>query len=204
MKRIILFFFVLLAIGLSIQAINRIVTLNDSINGKTVLIELRDTNINGKVSTDTFSITTYDNDAGSQTSIDEWKDHDDEWDWDWESTQDMGTFIAVISILSVFGLPVLVIFIVFYFRYKNRKAKYRLVEQALARGETIPANFFEKEKEDMYIKGIRNVCSGIGLFIFLWALIGFAIGCVGLLIMCTGIGQIIIYRTQRNDEKEKK
>lgn len=206
MKRIILSLMLMLTVATLIQAADRVLTLNDSINGKTVVIELRDTNINGKMSTDTLSIMTYDHESDAQSEEEEsWKHHNDDWDWDWDlSKRSSELLIVIITLFAIFGMPVIVIFIVFFFRYKNRKARYRLVEQAMARGETIPANFFEKEKESTYTKGIRNVCSGIGLFIFLWALVDFAIGCIGLLIMFTGIGQIIIYRTQRNEGKEEK
>ena len=37
-----------------------------------------------------------------------------------------GLLIPIIAIISVFGSPVLILFIVFFFRYKNRKARYRL------------------------------------------------------------------------------
>ena len=102
------------------------------------------------------------------------------------------------AIIFVFGLPALLIFIIFYFRYKNRKAKYRLAEQALASGQQLPPDFFkEVENRDLRSRGIKNIFLGIGLFIFLWALTGeFGLGCIGLLIMFTGFGQVVIYYTQ--------
>ena len=56
------------------------------------------------------------------------------------------TVIAVTAIVFVFGLPLLIIFVVFFFRYKNRKAKYRLAEQALASGQQLPENFFKPQQ----------------------------------------------------------
>lgn len=113
-------------------------------------------------------------------------------------------FIAVTAIVFVFGFPIIVIFIIFFFRYKNRKAKYRLVEQALASGQPLPENFFkEVGTSDIRNKGIQNIFVGIGLFIFLWAITGeFGLGCIGLLIMFTGFGQVVIHYTQqKKDEK---
>ncbi|KAA6309554.1 hypothetical protein EZS27_038974, partial [termite gut metagenome] len=94
--------------------------------------------------------------------------------------------ISVIIIALVFCLPIFIIFIIFNYRYKNRKAKYKLAEQALAAGQPIPDGLFndDNKKKDIRIIGIKNIFTGIGLFIFLWAVTNrLDIGCVGLLIM---------------------
>lgn len=51
-----------------------------------------------------------------------------------------GILVAIISIIAIFGMPVFIIFVVFFFRYKNRKARYRLAEQALAAGQPLRRN----------------------------------------------------------------
>ena len=81
-------------------------------------------------------------------------------------------------------MPVFIIFVVFFFRYKNRKARYRLAEQALAAGQPLPEGFIRESKPtDQRTQGIRNTFTGIGLFIFLWAITGeFGIGAIGLLL----------------------
>lgn len=46
---------------------------------------------------------------------------------------------------------------------------------------------------------------GIGLFIFLWAITDeFGLGCIGLLIMFTGFGQLVIYYTQQDRAPKNK
>ena len=112
--------------------------------------------------------------------------------------------IPIVAITLVFGMPIIIVFFAFYFRYKNRKAKYQLAEKALAAGQPIPENIFnEKGKGSPTLnKGITNTCTGIGLFIFLWAITGaFSIGCIGLLVMFTGIGQIIIHYTSQKEKE---
>lgn len=111
--------------------------------------------------------------------------------------------VAIIAIIAIFGLPVFVIFIVFYFRYKNRRARYRIAEQALAAGHPLPDNFFKENKlNDSASQGIRNTFTGIGLFIFLWAITGeFRIGSIGLLVMFMGIGQWLIGFSQQRKNK---
>ena len=114
-----------------------------------------------------------------------------------------GLLIPIIAIISVFGSPVLILFIVFFFRYKNRKARYRLAEQALATGQPLPADFIRENKPaDPCSQGIKNTFTGIGLFIFLWAITGeFGIGTIGLLVAFMGIGQWIIgYKQKQNPE----
>ena len=114
-----------------------------------------------------------------------------------------GILVAIISIIAIFGMPVFIIFVVFFFRYKNRKARYRLAEQALAAGQPLPEGFIRESKPtDQRTQGIRNTFTGIGLFIFLWAITGeFGIGAIGLLVMFMGIGQWLVgYKQQNNQE----
>ena len=175
MKRIIFALMTAIMLCTLAQGKNRTVTENDSLGNPKRVIELKDTMINGK------SVSAY--------------------DFGWNighNTRE--AIIAIVAIVSVFGLPLVVVFIVFFFRYKNRKAKYRLVEQALASGQPLPEHLFkDTESIDTRSKGIKNVFAGIGLFIFLWAITGeFGLGCIGLLIMFTGFGQVVIYYTQQH------
>lgn len=117
-----------------------------------------------------------------------------------------GILIAIISVIAVFGFPVFILFIIFFFRYKNRKARYRLAEQALAAGQPLPEDFIKENKPtDQRSQGIKNTFTGIGLFIFLWAITDeLSIGTIGLLVMFTGIGQWIIgYTQQKKNDGER-
>ena len=200
MKRIIFGLMLAMMFCTLVQGANRTVTENDGQGNKKRVIELRDTVINGETVTDTLSIMTYENGTGSSDAPEKWRTHHSSMDW---NGFDLGsktseTVIAVTAIVFVFGLPLLIIFVVFFFRYKNRKAKYRLAEQALASGQQLPENFFkEAAATDIRSKGINNIFVGIGLFIFLWAITGeFGLGCIGLLVMFTGFGQLVIYNPQ--------
>ncbi|MDD3038417.1 DUF6249 domain-containing protein [Bacteroides sp.] len=122
------------------------------------------------------------------------------------TTQDAlekGIIVAIISIIAVFGLPVFVLFIIFFFRYKNRKSRYHLVEQAIAAGVPIPENLINENKpSDPCATGIKNTFTGIGLFVFLWAITGeFSIGAIGLLVMFMGIGKWLIGYKQQKEQK---
>lgn len=201
MKRILILLGLMAATSLGMQAENRTVT--DTVDGKKRVIELKDTIINGQQSTDTLSITTYEGtDADEAGDDDTYRHRHDGSGLQWVGfnfgDDAPETLVALTAIIFTLGLPALLIFIIFYFRYKNRKAKYRLAEQALAAGQQLPPEFFkEGESKDLRSRGIKNIFLGIGLFIFLWAITGvFGLGCIGLLIMFTGFGQVTIYYTQ--------
>lgn len=116
----------------------------------------------------------------------------------------LGEDVIVPIVAIVFGcsIPVLILFFAFFFRYKNRQAKYRIVEEALKAGQPLPEGIFkETQYIDMKSKGIKNIFTGIGLFIFLWAITGeFGVGSIGLLVMFIGIGQWIIDRQKPKNE----
>lgn len=205
MKRIIFVLMATMVFCTLVQGKNRTVTENDSLGNKKRVIELLDTVINGKTVTDTLSVMTYENSISSTESEDGYKHHSSNYDWGWDLGHDTKeAVIAITAIVFAFGFPIIVIFIIFFFRYKNRKAKYRLAEQALISGQPLPANFFSNaETVDIRTKGISNIFLGIGLFIFLWAITGkFGFGCIGLLIMFIGFGQVVIYYTQRSKEEK--
>lgn len=111
--------------------------------------------------------------------------------------------IPIVAIVFGCSIPVLIVFFAFFFRYKNRKAKYRLVEQALASGQPLPPGIFKDMSEvDMRSKGIKNTFTGLGLFIFLWAITdSFGIGCIGLLIMLMGAGQWVTSLTKKDKQE---
>ncbi|MCD8032023.1 MAG: DUF6249 domain-containing protein [Bacteroides sp.] len=112
--------------------------------------------------------------------------------------------VPVVAITFTFIFPVAIIFIIYYFRYKNRKEQYRIAEQALATGRPIPPGLFKTEINDnLRTKGINAICMGLGLFILLWAFTEFKIATVGLLIMFIGFGQVIgYYASVKEEEKE--
>lgn len=113
----------------------------------------------------------------------------------------MGSTVAIVAV--VFGFPVLIVFIAFYFQYRNRRERYRLAEKALEAGQPIPEEFIKiKGESNTLSKGIKNIFLGLGLFIFLWAMTDFSIGTIGLLIMFTGFAQVIIHYVN-NGNKDK-
>lgn len=128
-------------------------------------------------------------------------DRNDRFSFDTDFAEDI--IIPIVAIIFGCSIPVLIVFFAFFFRYKNKQAKYKLVEQALASGQPLPEGIFKDMAEvDTRSKGIKNTFTGLGLFIFLWAITGsLGIGCIGLLIMLMGVGQWVT-SLKRNDKQQ--
>ncbi len=136
----------------------------------------------------------------------------------WTDEGDYGKNMAVLIVLiifgSIFGLPAIIIFLVFYFRHRDKKRRYALAEKALAAGQPIPEGLMrsggayvpspdgstegeEKQRLEMLRnKGIRNIGVGVGLIVLLWMLVDMSIAAIGVLIVCIGISQVVTYYLQ--------
>lgn len=104
--------------------------------------------------------------------------------------------LGVLFLLFVLA-PVLILFVIFYFIWKNRKERMRLAEAAMQNGQPIPAQLVE-EGDTIRKRGIRQAFLGVGLMVFL----GYSAGTVGfgigVLVTCIGIGNLVIARTSGN------
>lgn len=116
------------------------------------------------------------------------------------------TFV-IISTIIVCGLPIFIVIITLWFRYKNKQAKYKLAAEALAAGQSIPKELFneaDNQHNDVLNKGIKNIFLGIGLGVFLWILSEQeGLAAIGFLVFCMGLGQVLIAYTTRPKKKEK-
>ncbi len=105
-----------------------------------------------------------------------------------------GMMIAFFVLFSIFVLlPVLLLFVIFYFINKNRKEKMRLAQMAMQQGQPIPDKLLDDSTtvNDEYQKGLRQCFVGVGLMIFLGLTaeeVGFGIGA---LVFCIGLGKIV-------------
>lgn len=189
----------LLTIGAT-QAENRTVTVVDSINNQFKVIELEENIVNGQTVTDTVSITTYPYTVSGHYSYSSTID-DFPFSFDTENVIE-DVMISIVAIACIFGLPVVVIFLIFYYRNKRRKMKYLMAEKILAAGQPLPDDFFsEIGVQNKRSRGIANAFLGIGLFAFLYALTQeFALGCIGILVFCIGLGQVVSFYAEQRDK----
>ena len=108
-------------------------------------------------------------------------------------TSVMGVLTGWVAIL----MPVLLIWVIFYFSTKNDKEKYAsMVEIAKnlenpSDVEDLLENFKEKKKPIDYRRtGVINIFVGLGLLLFGFVNIAVLKG-VGLLVICIGFGSLI-------------
>ena len=112
-----------------------------------------------------------------------------------------------LGILFFFVLPLLIIFLIFYFTYKGRKAKYNTYQKIAETGQPIPEETVKQMYEGdikMRNEGITNICAGAGLAILLGLIIDEVGIAIGALIACIGIGKLIIWYLSRNDRQKEK
>jgi len=121
-----------------------------------------------------------------------------------ELSQLIGVLTGWIAIL----MPVLLIWVIFYFSTKNDKEKYAAMVQ-IAKNledpsdvEDLLENFKEKRKPIDYRRtGVITIFVGLGLFLFGLAYVGILKG-VGLLVICIGLGSLIAGYIYPNNSEE--
>jgi len=109
--------------------------------------------------------------------------------------------VGIIIIISTFAFPLLIVGIVLFYRYKNKKERYEVMKQALAHGKSLPPEFCSNEitapiatysNDHLWRKGIKTFFLGLGLALFLGILTNSELSSIGILIMCIGGGEIIL------------
>ena len=125
-----------------------------------------------------------------------------------ELFEGMGSFVgpgivAIVAIVVLFLLaPLLIIITIFYFVNRNRRERYRLAQMAIQNGQPVPDDILRNQlasDSDDYRAGIRQMCLGVGLAIFLGIImdeVGFGIGA---LVFCIGLGKWYIARQSRGN-----
>ena len=115
-----------------------------------------------------------------------------------------GMGFALVALVILFLLaPLLIIALVLYFVYKNRKQRMRLAEMAMQNGQPIPQELVGEPRttdDDLRAKGIRQAALGIGLACFLGWTIGDIGAGIGVLVLCIGLGNLIIARQRKKQD----
>ena len=99
-----------------------------------------------------------------------------------------GTILLVfIILLCIFGLPLILLFVLFYLIFRRRKS-----DANVSTRQATDAQDTSKPDRTLFNKGVKNICLGIGLAIFFGLWMGdFGVG-IGILIICIGIGELIV------------
>ena len=126
------------------------------------------------------------------------------------------TVIPIVAMLLLFGGPVLLVVILAILHYRNKARRQRNInmniDKLLAAGRDIPVELLLGE-ETAFIKtqvkgetvvyernnvllekGVKNICVGIGLLIFLTIFLGIKLGSCAFILIGLGISRLIIWK----------
>lgn len=156
---------------------------------------------------DTDTINVVDDNAAYANS-----DDDENWDSDpftfWNKNIGWnigGIFLAIFVITIVFlffALPFIIIIVLLRYLIKRHNDRVDIAQQAIASGQPIPEDVkptAARNSDYLWKGGITHIATGTGLVIMfsIWGsntLIG-----IGCLLICFGIGQLVIAKTSRKD-----
>jgi hypothetical protein len=115
------------------------------------------------------------------------------------------TILMLLLLFLILLLPFLIVALIFYLIYKNRKQRLQLAEQAIRSGQPIPDSMAQPQPQpdpDLWTKGMRQLFLGAGLAILLGLTVGKIGFGVGALVLCIGIGNLVIARQQKNKKEQ--
>ncbi len=117
--------------------------------------------------------------------------------------------IVVVSLLTVFGAPVLIVVVIMYFGFSKSRMQHRTVRMLAEKGQPIPAALLApptpavRQRHDMR-RGIVLVMVGIGLMICFgawndWEGGAWAIGVIPFVI---GLGYLLVWKLEGEKKNE--
>jgi hypothetical protein len=111
-------------------------------------------------------------------------------------------FVLLILAIIFVVAPVLILAVVLFFVYKNRKQKIRMAEMAMQQGQPIPDQLLEEHRESddqLWQTGLRQTFLGVGLLAF-FGYVGSTLGIgVGILVTVIGLGKLAIVKTTKRN-----
>ena len=117
----------------------------------------------------------------------------------------MAFALCVVAILFLLA-PAIIIGLILYFVYKNRKDKMRLMEMAIKDGRQIPLDVLGTpypNHNNLWDKGIKQIFLGVGLAILLWVIFGKLGLAIGALVALIGCGNVVIAHNAKERQKKQ-
>ncbi len=113
---------------------------------------------------------------------------------------------VITSIISVFGMPVLIALIVAIFYYLKKRSMYHMIEVMVENGHQVPPQIFEQpEKAVSSILMLRNglifIAVGIGMAILAWAISLIELAAVASVPVLVGVAYVIVARVAKKNEE---
>ena len=118
--------------------------------------------------------------------------------------------IVVVSLLTVFGAPVLIVALIMYFGFSKNRALHRTVRMMAEKGQPIPAALLApptpavRQRSDMR-RGVVLAMIGIGMMLFLGAVNDWEGGVwsFGLIPFLIGAGYLIVWKLEGGGKKNE-
>jgi hypothetical protein len=111
--------------------------------------------------------------------------------------------IVAISVLAVFGAPVLVVALIMYFGFSKSRAMHRTIRMMVEKGQPVPAALLAppppavRQRSDMR-RGVVLVMVGAGLMLFFAAVNDWEGGAwaIGIIPFLVGLGYLLVWKLE--------
>jgi Domain of unknown function (DUF6249) len=108
--------------------------------------------------------------------------------------------IVAITLLTVFGAPVLIVAVIMYFGFSKSRALHRTVRMMVEKGQPVPAALLspppaQRQRSDMR-RGVVLLMIGVGLMVFFGAVNDWEGGAwsIGIIPFLIGAGYLLVWR----------
>lgn len=119
-------------------------------------------------------------------------------DWSGFDVPDFLPSAVVVGTIMVFGMPVLAIFLICYFMYRTKRARYQSIARIMEAGREVPPGMFpQMEPHAKWDSGVRYVAWGAGLMLFFVVCQEIEWAMLMLVPIIIGVGKLIAYRKER-------
>lgn len=122
--------------------------------------------------------------------------------------------IPIVAMLLIFGGPILLVGFLMALNYRNkrrREANINMnIDKLLAAGRDIPVELLrgdeprsaDAEESGNLNKGIKNICVGTGLFIFLTLITGIEVGSIAFILIGLGVSRVLVWKLGQTNKPQ--
>ena len=115
---------------------------------------------------------------------------------------------GIVAIVLLFGGPVVIVALVSYNRRRTRQMVHETIDRIIAQGKDVPVELLDKldkgrNGRSMLSRGATNVALGLGIAGFLWGVGGDEAASLGLIWICLGVGQLVVWKLEGNGKSSQ-
>lgn len=115
--------------------------------------------------------------------------------------------VPLFGIIFSIGGPILLVIMIFYFSYRNKRNRFKVIEKAIEHGvanEQLEKLFEEQKsrKKSPIYSGLACFMTGVGCFLAYYMFMSEPIlGIAGLITLMVGLGMIIAYSIEKKEKQ---